>query len=553
MAKDISLFNILTNNLLAVAREMSADMLRSAYSTVIREAADSSTFLADSKGRVLAQSQNIPLHMNSVSPALTGALKKVDISKMTEDDAIILNDPYNGGQHQSDVYIFSPIIHEGKIVAFSGSVGHHADLGHSAGFNLYARDIFEERFRFTPMIFSVSRDWNGGILEQVLRANLRLPKNTIGDFNAQLTANETGRRRVHGLVNRYGYDTFMEIAEQLLDYADKAMRTAVSKIPDGTYYGECMADDDGIHDDPIIIRVRIDVKGDHMVVDYDGTSDQVVTAINCPFASTVSATYSAIKMILTDPMIPINDGTYRCIEVKATKGSILNPKEFAPVEGRNTVIMRVFQSILKAFEDVLPERIPAQGYDQRTEINLQWTGDSFMAFSDELGGGYGAGYENDGADLIDDPLGNCKNSPVEALEIEQPYFRVLRYDLIPDSGGAGRTRGGLGAVREYEFLKDNIDMTVYSDRFKYPARGARGGQDGAPAFLTVYRADGTVEHMRPKGHTILNTGDRMIMGLGGGAGYGDPMERPIEAIESDIRRKKITLEKARELYGYGER
>ena len=293
MVNDVSLFNILSNNLLAVAREMSADMLRSAYSTVIREAADSSTFLADSSGRVLAQSQNIPLHMNSVSPALTGALAKVDVSKITEDDAIILNDPYNGGQHQSDVYIFSPILHEGKLVAFSGSVGHHADLGHSAGFNLYAKDIFEERFRFTPMIFSVSRDWNGGILEQVLRANLRLPKNTIGDFNAQLTANETGRRRVHALVDRYGYDTFMEVCEQLLDYADHAMSSAVEQIPDGTYYGECIADDDGIHDDPIVIKVRIDVKGSKMVVDYDGTSDQVVTAINCPLASTISATYSA--------------------------------------------------------------------------------------------------------------------------------------------------------------------------------------------------------------------------------------------------------------------
>lgn len=553
MVNDVSLFNILSNNLLAVAREMSADMLRSAYSTVIREAADSSTFLADSSGRVLAQSQNIPLHMNSVSPALTGALAKVDVSKITEDDAIILNDPYNGGQHQSDVYIFSPILHEGKLVAFSGSVGHHADLGHSAGFNLYAKDIFEERFRFTPMIFSVSRDWNGGILEQVLRANLRLPKNTIGDFNAQLTANETGRRRVHALVDRYGYDTCMEVCEQLLDYADHAMSSAVEQIPDGTYYGECIADDDGIHDDPIVIKVRIDVKGSKMVVDYDGTSDQVVTAINCPLASTISATYSALKMIFTDPMVPINDGTYRCIQVKATKGSILNPKEFAPVEGRNTIIMRVFQSILKAFEDVLPEKIPAQGYDQRTEINLQWMGDTFMAFSDELGGGYGAGYANDGADLIDDPLGNCKNSPVEALEIEQPYFRVLRYDLIPDSCGAGKHRGGLGAIREYEFLKDNVDMTVYSDRFKYPARGSHGGHDGAPAFLTIYRKDGTIEHMRPKGHAILNAGDRMIMGLGGGAGYGNPMERPIALVEKDIRQKKITLEKAKELYGYGER
>ncbi len=550
MKNDVALFNILTNNLTAIAREMSADMLRSAYSTVIREAADASTFLADSKGRVLAQSQNIPLHMNSVSSALTGALGKVDTTDLSEDDIIILNDPYNGGQHQSDVYMFSPIIHEGKLVAFSGSVGHHADLGHSAGFNLNARDIFEERFRFTPMRFSVSRDWNGGVLEQVLRANLRIPKDTIGDFNAQIVANETGRRRVHELVERYGYETFMDVCERLLAYAEKAMREAIKAIPDGDYYGYCIADDDGVNDDPITINVKVAVSGSDMVVDFDGTSDQVETAINCPFASTVSATYSALKMILTDSIVPINDGAYRPITVVAPKGSILNPKEFAPVEGRNVIIMRVFQSILKAFEDVLPDRVPAQGYDQRTEINLQRSGDSFEAFSDQLGGGYGAGQTNDGADLIDDPLGNCKNSPVESLELVQKYFRILRYELRADSGGAGKTRGGLGAIREYEILEDNVHMTVYSDRFKYPAKGARGGNDGAPAYLKIHRKDGTIENMRAKGHALLNSGDRIEMGIGGGAGYGDPSERPVKKIEEDIARYKITLEKAREIYGY---
>ena len=552
MAKDIALFNILTNNLLAISREMSADMLRSAYSTVIREAADASTFLADSKGRVLAQSQNIPLHMNSVSSALIGALKVVDTSGITEDDVIILNDPYNGGQHQSDIYLFSPVLYEGRLAAFAGSVGHHADLGHSAGFNLFARDIFEERFRFTPMKFSLSRDWNGGILEQVLRANLRLPKDTIGDLNAQLVANETGRRRLHALVERYGFDTVMEISEQLLDYAEQAMRRSIEQIPDGEYSGECIADDDGIHDEPIRIRVKVTVAGSELAVDYTGSSDQVVTAINCPMASTISATYSALKMILTDPLVPINDGAYRPIKVSAPKGSVLNPREFAPVEGRNVLIMRVFQAILNAFEKPLPHRVPAQGYDQRTEVNLQWSGDGFTAISDQLGGGYGAGWDNDGADLIDDPLGNCKNSPVESLEIVQPYFRVRRYDLKTDSGGAGKRRGGLGAVREYEILKDQVTLTVYSDRFKYPARGIDGGMDGAPAYLTIHRSDGSKEHMRAKGTAVLNTGDRIEMCVGGGAGYGVPMERKREAVEMDVLNKKVSLEKAIELYGYEE-
>lgn len=553
MAKDVALFNILTNNLMSVAREMSADFLRSAYSVVIREAADCSTFLADAKGRILAQPQDQPLHMNSVSRALTGALSKVDVTNLTEDNAIILNDPYSGGQHQSDIYIFSPIVHNGKLVAFAGTTGHHADLGHSAGFNLYAKDIFEERFRFCPMVFSVSHDWNGGILEQVLRSNLRIPRDTIGDINAQLVANETGRRRVHALIDRYGYDTFMEICEEFLDYAEKVMRAALEEIPDGVYYGECMADDDGVHDEALVIKVKVTVEGSEVYVDFTGTCPQVTTAINCPFSSTVSATYTVLKMIMTDPSFPINDGSYRPVHIYAPKGCLLNPKEFAPVEGRNVIIMRVFQAVLKAFEKVLPERVPAQGYDQRTEVNLQWSGDEkkgFVAISDQLGGGYGASIRNDGADQLDDPLGNCTNSPVESLEIEQKYFRVTRYELRCDSGGAGRHRGGLGAYREYEILEDNVNMTVYSDRFKYPAKGVAGGMDGSTAYIKLYHPDGTEENLPSKGSRVLNRGDKMLVAVGGGAGYGNPLERPVAEIERDIRRKKVSLEKAKELYGY---
>lgn len=550
--KDIALFNILTNNLMSVAREMCADMLRSAYSIVIREAADCSTFLADAKGRVLAQPQNQPLHMNSVSRALTGALEKIDVDGLTEDNAIILNDPYSGGQHQSDIYIFSPIVHGGKIVAFSGSVGHHADLGHSAGFNLTARDIFEERFRFTPMVFSVSKDWNGGLLEQILTANLRLPKDTIGDLNAQFVANETGRKRVHELVDRYGYDTFMAVCEQFLDYAETVMRKELSKIPDGDYYGKCIADDDGIHDEPLVIKVKISVKGSDVLVDFDGTCPQVTTAINCPFSSTVSATYSALKMILTDPSFPINDGAYRPVKITAPKGSLLNPKEFAPVEGRNVIIMRVFQTILNAFEDILPDKVPAPGYDQRTEVNLQWVNEDgkFIAISDQLGGGYGAGINSDGADQLDDPLGNCTNSPVESLEIGQPFFRVNRYELRCDSGGAGRHRGGLGAFREYEILKDDVNMTVYSDRFKYPAKGVAGGCDGTTAYMTLTHPDGTIESLPAKCKRILNAGDILLVANGGGAGYGYPEKRDRALVSDDITRKKISIEKAKTVYKY---
>ncbi|CAI6084890.1 hydantoinase B/oxoprolinase family protein [Cohnella sp. JJ-181] len=549
MRIDPALFNIVTNNLLAIAKEMSADLLRSAYSTVIREAADASTFLADAKGRIIAQSQNIPLHMNSVSPALNGALKKINADALTEDDVIILNDPYNGGQHLSDIYLFSPVFWNGQLIAFSGSVGHHVDLGHSPGFNLYARDIFEERMRFTPITFSLSRDWNGGLMEQIIRANIRIPDDTIGDINAQLIANETGRRRLHQLLERYGKESILAICEQFLDYTETAMRRSISQVPDGRYYGTDQADDDGIGDTPVVIQVCLNVSGDTLTVDFEGSSPQVKTAINVPWASTVSSTYSALKMILSDPLIPFNDGAYRPIQITAPKGSIVNPIEFAPVEGRNVLVMRIFQAILKALFQAIPHRVPAPGYDQRTELDMHWRGDKFYAISEQLGGGYGAGPNNDGADQLDDPLGNCKNTPVETLEIATPFLRVTRYELRPDSGGAGATRGGLGAYRSYEFLEDDVHVSVYSDRFKYPAPGILGGHDGACAFLKVTRVNGDEEFLPPKGSAVVHRGDRLEMAIGGGAGYGSPLDRPRNLVELDIERRKVTPEAAEKLYG----
>lgn len=546
-------FNIFTNTVQAIAQEMSNDLIRTAYSTVIREVADCSTCLVDRKGRVLAQAQNIPLHLNSVSPAVQGALAGVDIRTLSEDDVIILNDAYSGGQHLSDIYLFSPILHEGKLLGFSGSVGHHVDLGHSPGFNLYARDVFMERMRFTPMIFSLSRDWNGGVLEKIIRANVRIPRDTIGDINAQLTANETGRRRLKELVARYDVDTVLDAGDQLLDYAESFMRAAIAEVPDGVYLGTDRVDTDGLDQSNLEIRVKVSVAGDTLHIDFDGTAPQVATAINCPRASTISAAYSALKMLLTKPSIPLNDGSYRPITIAAPEGSLVNPRFPAPVEGRNVVVMRVFQSIQLALAKALPERIPAPGYDTRTEVDLHWQGPrAYHAISEQLGGGYGAGPDNDGADQLDDPLGNCRNTPVEALELSQQFFRVERYELRPDSGGAGRHRGGLGAIRTYRFLEDNVHMSVYSDRFANKAPGLQGGHDGTTAYIRVIRdKDGGEQSLPPKGAAILNRGDVLEVAIGGGAGYGDPRTRERDLVETDLRSGKVSPGSAG-LYGAGE-
>jgi N-methylhydantoinase B len=550
MKVDHVTFNVITSAFLAITQEMSSDLQRTAYSTVIREVADSSTFLADGDGRILAQSQNIPLHLNSVSPALQGALSVIDRERLTEDDVIILNDPYNGGQHLSDIYLFSPIVVDHSLVGFSGSVGHYVDLGGSPGFNLFALDVFQERLRFSPMTFSISRDWHGGLFEQFLRSNVRIPRDTIGDMNAQLTANETGRRRFKELVTRYGISTIVVTAEQFLDYAEEQMRKMIARVPDGEYAGNDRVDGDGVSEDPIKIAVRLVVSGSDLHVDFSGTTPQVRTAINCPWASTVSATHSVLKMVLTDPLVPINEGSTRPIHISVPRGSILNPTEFAPVEGRNVVVMRVFQAILTALAAALPGEVPAPGFDTRTEVDLNWTGDRFYAISEQLGGGYGAGPRNDGADQLDDPLGNCKNTPVEALEISQPFFRVTRYELRTDSGGAGRRRGGLGAVRDYEILQDNVHVSAYSDRHRYAARGLFGGSDGTCGSYEMVTADGAVERLPVKCNAILNRGDRLHVAIGGGAGYGDPTERERPLVQQDVLQGKVSPSSAAELYGW---
>jgi N-methylhydantoinase B len=547
---DPATFNIVSGALHSIAQEMSADLLRTAYSTVIREVADCSTCLIDRKGRVLTQAHNIPLHLNSISPAIQGALQRVDPASLDDDTVIILNDAYNGGQHLSDIYLFSPIRLDGALIGFSGSVGHHVDLGHSPGFNLHARDVFEERMRFTPMVFSLARDWNGGLLEQLIRANVRIPRDTVGDLNAQLTANETGRRRLRELARRYSVDTLFAVGDGLLDHAEAHMRDAIAALADGTYRGRDVIDGDGVHEGAIQIHVAVKVEGARVALDFVGTSEQVRTAINCPLASTKSAAYSALKMLLTEPSIPLNDGSYRPISISVPEGSILNPRPFAGVEGRNVVVMRVFQAIQLALAQARPDAIPAPGYDTRTEVDLHWQGpDRYHAISEQLGGGYGAGPTHDGEDQLDDPLGNCKNTPVEALELSQPFVRVKRYELRPDSGGPGRYRGGLGAVREYVALRDGIHMSVYSDRFEHVAPGVWGGSPGTSAYLTIYRANGHVERLGPKGSATLDAGDRLEVGIGGGAGFGDPRERSRAAIVADVRTGKVSPEAAREHYG----
>lgn len=543
-------FNVICRAFLAISREMSTNLIRTAYSTVIREAADASTAIMDSKGNTIAQAENIPLLLNSIGPALRICLEKYSLGDIAEDDFMIVNDPYSGGQHLSDVFIFTPIFHGGYIVAFAGSVGHYVELGGSPGFNIHARDIFMEKLRFVPMKLSFSKDWNGGLLEQIIRSNVRTPRDTVGDLNAPFTANSTCRKGLSKLFEKYSGDVVLEAMDEYMNYGERWVRSEIQRIPDGIYRGEDKIDDDGRNDEPLLIKVALEIRGSDIVVDFAGTCPQVETALNASWATTVSALNSAIKMILTPADMPFTEGFNRPITCRIPRGSILNPIDYAPCEGRMLAAIRVYSATMKALSRAAPEKVTATGYDTRTVVDLRYKSEGrYQATMDLFGGGYGAGPNNDGADQLDDPLGNCRNTPIEALEVAQNYFRVLAYELIKDSGGAGKFRGGLGARRVYEILKDGVDVTCASDRFKFRPEGLFDGHDGTCASITIMRGNRRID-LPSKIAISLKKGDLLEVRIGGGGGYGDPRQRDRWRIERDLREGNISPEAAQRDYGY---
>ncbi len=551
MRTDPATFTILSQAFGAIAREMSSTLIRTAYSPVIREAADASTSLLDPDGRVISQAENIPLHLNSMEPAFRACAAKLDRDAVSPDSVWITNDPYGGGgQHLSDVFLFSPIFYADELLGFAGSVGHYVDLGHSRGFNLHAADIYEERILFPPSQFSLSTDWNGGLFERMLAANVRMPEATIGDLNAQLAANHVGVARFGELVERNGAEVMRTAIDDFLDYGEAQMRREIAAIPDGVYTADEYLDNDGVNAEHLRIAVRVEVDGDECRVSFEGTADQVETAINCPRASTVSAVRSALKCVVSNPDLPLNEGFYRPVVVEdAPSGSILNPQPYRPVEARALPAIRVFTAVVEALAACVPDRVNAPGFDTRTAVDFHYAeGDRYLAMSDLHGGGYGAGRDVDGADQIDDPLGNCKNTPVEALEAAQDFFLVRAYDLLTDSGGAGRSRGGLGALRSYEILRDGVYMTLYSDHFDRPAPGLFGGLPGAPASASVRRGDEVIE-LTATGSWQLREGDVVDVRIGGGGGYGPPSERRPEALARDVEDGRVSERMASEVYG----
>ena len=544
-------YAVISQALLAAAREMGTKLVRSAYSNIVREARDASCAILDRHGNIVAQSEMVPMQLGSMNTTLRACLALYPADTLREDDFLVNNHPYHGGQHLQDVFIFRPVFVDEELIAFAGSTAHHLDLGGgSAGLNALASDVYQEGLLLPPMKFSLAADWNGGNFERLLAANIRVPDQTLGDFNAQFAAKAIGIERIRQLCRKYGVASVKATMTDLMDYAERQLRGAIRALPDGVYTGADAGDDIEGGGSPLWVRAKVTVAGDTMEIDFAGTCAQVGRNINSPIASTQSAVMSCIKGVLIGGEVPFNEGSFRPVRIKVPFGSILNPRPPAPVRARMLPCYRAYDAVMKALANVVPERCIASGFDNALITCLARLSDGrYRVCLETYGGGFGAGAENDGADGIAAPLSNTTNSPIEALDMEFDYFRIVGYTLNPDSFGHGRHRGGLGMRRTYEILKDDVDFALYGDRFEIIPEGLASGTPGALTRAELVR-DGKRIDLDLKRGARLRKGDRVTVSTSGGAGYGDPRLRVRAHVLQDIEQGVIATATARSIYGY---
>ena len=372
----------------------------------------------------------------------------------------------------------------------------------------------------------------------------------MGDIYAQMAANRTGEARFIEMLERFGEETVLAGAAELQDYSERLAREAIRAIPDGVYQAVDFVDDNGFTDEALRVCVTVTVEGDGIAFDFAGSAPQTRGMINSPVASTISAAFGAMGILLGGGTIPVNDGLYRPIRrVDVPYGSFLNPSQPVAVRARNNACHRVYNVIMKAMSEVVPTQVLASGHDTTNAIGMgHMSEDGYRVYMEVVGGGWGASAGADGADVVDGYVGNCSNVPVESLEADYPFMRVEEYALRRGSAGAGERRGGLGARRVYRILDEGVTFNSYSDRFKIAPWGLFGGEPGQHSRFLVER-DGQTIALPSKGNTTLRKGDRLVIETAGGGGYGEPRRRDKALVAKEIAEGLMTKEDAGRIYG----
>ncbi|WP_322777759.1 hydantoinase B/oxoprolinase family protein [Frankia sp. Cas4] len=516
--------SVLASALAGVAEEAGTLLVRSAYSSNIKERRDCSAALFDAAGRMVAQAAHVPVHLGAMYESVRAVAERGAVPG----DVWVLNDPFAGGNHLPDITLVSPLaadgqIADGQIIAYAATRAHHSDVGGMRPGSMPAdsQEIYAEGLIIPPVRLVADGEWQDDILELIC-ANSRTPELRRGDLRAQAAANRLAGTRLAELVDRRGLAVVLEAFTEVLAYGERRSRAMIASLPDGRYTAVGEVEGDGVGDDDIPIRVTATIEGDGLTVDFAGTSPAVPGNVNCPRAVTRSACCFALRVLLPDD-VPANDGTYAPLTVRTEPGSLVDARRpSAVVAGNVETSQRIADTVLAALAPALaarsqtaqsgPAGLPAQG--QGTMNNLIIGGRGWTYY-ETLGGGQGASSRGPGPSGVHVGMTNTLNTPIEALELEYP-MRVERYELDPGTSGPGRHRGGAGLVRSIRVLEP-ATLSVLTDRRRHAPQGAAGGGPGAVGRNEV---DGVA--LAPKTSLELAAGAVVMIRTPGGGGWGSP-------------------------------
>lgn len=545
---------VLSNAFMSIAEEMGGILVRTAYSTNIKERKDCSCAIFNAKGETIAQAEHIPVHLGSMLGIVQEITKKYPVKDILPGDMFVANDPYSGGgTHLPDITIAAPIFHNGEIVAYVANIAHHSDVGGRVPGSMSgdSTSIFQEGLRIPPI-----RIMRGGKLLQdimdVILLNCRTSFERTGDIMAQVAANTIGAERTVDIINKYGRDVVLSGMEELLNYGERKMRAGIRAIQNGEYSFCDYLDDDGINiGKPVPIQLKLTIRDDCIGLDFTGTAPQVSGAVNVVQNALKATVYYSLKTIV-DPTLPPNGGFYRAIEVYAPEGTLVNPKVPGACGARTDSCQRVADVVFGAMAQVVPKQVMAGCNSAVTTVVFSGNdtkNDRFFVYPESLGGGFGARYNKDGLDGVHVHITNSSNLPIECMEAEYPIM-VDRYELRNDSGGAGEYRGGLGYRRDYRILQNTV-FGSHGDRQKIAPWGLNGGLPGATGQFVI-NPDTDSERVLPSAKSSeiqLKKGDILSAQTPGSGGFGNPLKRLTESVLEDVLNDKVSVENAKALYG----
>ena len=527
---------------------MASALRRSAYSTNIKTRHDFSCAIFDLNKRTVAQSFSQPNHLGSLVETVPRALDAYGPERLGEGDGILVNFPYGGGVHLNDIALISPIFYDGHVVGYVASLAHHVDVGGGAPASIGAfREIYQEGVIIPPVKFVAGGQINRDVFDLVL-AQVRAKRETAGDFRAQIASNNTGIRRMTALLDRMGVETVGRYVDELIEYTNRRTQAELAKLPRGVYAGEGYLDSDGYTEAPVSLAVRVTIDDDGLLFDFTGSDLQRRAPVNSTHAQTHSGVAFVLKCLI-DPDVPVNAGFYRNVRMVAPEGTVVNCTEPYPVVGGWETQIRLADVIFKALAQAIPEKVPAG-----TEAMICHSGfggsdpyrDETYCFLETIAGGYGGRASKDGPDAVQPHGKNTANAPVEETELNYPV-RITRYELVENSDGPGKYRGGLGLRRDYFFPDHEASFTILADRERWGPHGLFGGLPGERAHYVLNPHSDATE-LGSKVTVQLKENDVVSYRTCGGGGYGPPENRDPEDVLWDVRNGKVSLERAAKVY-----